>query len=613
MSDVPISDVPMSDVQVQIQKIDVLLQKDPESKALSSDLFNLALSLAKPPFAKAFLQQDGLNFILKLLKSDHETVKEITLRCFLNLMCHYSICVAVLEDNYLKNDLGILCSLLSCIRREEQFGEGDLIKSSMSALTFFIQMLPNGFPSFREAISSVSKENWDPYEAFSQHIIDAQLYREALHLVQVIIRNSVLTNTTEPIDRLKKNGIVNNLLSLKNLKVEKVVLSEGDKLLIEEILLPFGDSCSKVGWFIETIKRQPTKKVIQNTINGMNCLSRSDILRIAEERLEDKLEEHLIEIHDSIEKEFSRLTSNYSIGSPTSTSSFHSPQNSRSPDVGFRSNECIPVTTTTTTSQVVTRKAPVQSGHLCEDQKCTFTPCVFLRTIFEYLNTFFRALKCGGGAPIELEEINQRVDLPGKGRRRSTVRRMTIFRKGNKRESKEEQIFLLTDAVSDFTARTLVLRYYSALLLLSESDGQKLAEGALWKIMDGLRVEQANQNYQAILKSITNNPQNFIKKALSYVSERSLPLPFQTSIHVLHPQDGNISLDDFFAKNNFHNTRVRNPSSVFEPFNSNLPSPISQKAALARLEDLDTQLHQTIMTLKRLEDEVRELRSFVNK
>jgi len=239
-------------------------------------------------------------------------------------------------------------------------------------------------------------------------------------------------------------------------------------------------------------------------------------------------------------------------------------------------------------------------------------------------------LKLGGGAPIQLEEIDQCIDLPGKARKRSNVLPIS-FKRSTKREKKEEQISFLIDVVSESTSQTLALRYYSALSNLSASDVQKLAECALWKIMEGLQETQSKSSCNAILKSITTKPQEYIHVFLSYVHGKSLP----TSIHVCHPKDGNINVNNFFKRNQSQKkTEQKDISSVSIPsfLKSNITSkkshvvetkesssnpvpnlPTKKSDALKRIREIEFQLQQTIASISELNTTVGELNLAVGK
>merc|ERR1712087_973383 len=253
-------------------------------------------------YALSFLHHKGLTLLLNLLKNGHPTVKASTLDSFWNLICHYSVISSIVNENHLAVDMDIFTALIACSMQSGEFGERKIIKESMGVLSFFIQTLPKGFQLFRQAVLTFSKEN-DPYQFLANNVIHSQLYQESLRLLQLIIRNSIIINTSEPIDRLTKYGLVENLKSLRIIEDPLINLSEADKILIDEILLPLGDTCSRVWWYIDAVRRQPTKKIIEKLINGMGSnMSKRDIFKIADERVEDQLEDHLIEIHENMEK-----------------------------------------------------------------------------------------------------------------------------------------------------------------------------------------------------------------------------------------------------------------------------------------------------------------------
>merc|ERR1712087_435065 len=621
-------------------------------------------------YALSFLHHKGLTLLLNLLKNGHPTAKDATLASFLNLICHYSVISAIVNEDHLAVDVDIFTALIACYMQSGEFGERKIIKESMGVLSFFIQTLPNGFQLFRQAVLTFSKEN-DPYQSLANNVIHSQLYQESLRLLQLIIRNSIIINTSEPIDRLTKYGLVENLKSLRIIEDPLINLSEADKILIDEILLPLGDTCSRVWWYIDAVKRQPTKKIIEKVINGMGSnMSKRDIFKIADERVEDQLEDHLIEIRENMEKEFSRMSSTLtSLGSPSST---NSPTNIGSPDsISRQASKSVPVTTTSTlqtttesgavpighsisrqasesvpvtttsTLQTTIESGAVPIGHLCIREKCKFTPCIFFNILTDYLKTLFTALKLGGGAPIQLEAIDQCIDLPGKARKRSNVLPIS-FKRSTKREKKEEQISFLIDVVSESTSQTLALRYYSALSNLSASDVQKLAECALWKIMEGLQETQSKSSCNAILKSITTKPQEYIHVFLSYVQGKPLP----TSIHVCHPKDGNINVNNFFKRNQSqkktgqkdiplmfpqkkHRAKRSIPSFLKSPIVSENKShvvetkvsssnpvpnlPTKKSDALKRIREIELQLQQTIASISELNTTVGELNLAVGK
>merc|ERR1712087_693912 len=611
-------------------------------------------------YALSFLHHKGLTLLLNLLKNGHPTAKDATLASFLNLICHYSVISAIVNEDHLVVDMDVFTTLIACSMQSGELGEKKIIKESMSVLSFFIQTLPNGFQLFRQAVLTFSKEN-DPYQSLANNVIHSQLYQESLRLLQLIIRNSIIINTSEPIDRLTKYGLVENLKSLRIIEDPLINLSEADKILIDEILLPLGDTCSRVWWYIDAVKRQPTKKIIEKVINGMGSnMSKRDIFKIADERVEDQLEDHLIEIRENMEKEFSRMSSTLtSLGSPSST---NSPTNIGSPDsISRQAIESVPVTptsplqtttesgavpighsisrqasesvpvTTTSTLQTTIESGAVPIGHLCIHEECKFTPCIFFNILTDYLKTLFTALKLGGGAPIQLEAIDQCIDLPGKARKRSNVLPIS-FKRSTKREKKEEQISFLIDVVSESTSQTLALRYYSALSNLSASDVQKLAECALWKIMEGLQETQSKSSCNAILKSITTKPQEYIHVFLSYVQGKPLP----TSIHVCHPKDGNINVNNFFKRNQSQKktgqkdiSRLSIPSSLKSNITSEKKShvvetkesssnpvpnlPTKKSDALKRIREIELQLQQTIASISQLNTTVGELNLAVGK
>merc|ERR1712087_2833 len=601
-------------------------------------------------YALSFLHHKGLTLLLNLLKNGHPTAKDATLASFLNLICHYSVISAIVNEDHLVVDMDVFTTLIACSMQSGELGEKKIIKESMSVLSFFIQTLPNGFQLFRQAVLTFSKEN-DPYQSLANNVIHSQLYQESLRLLQLIIRNSIIINTSEPIDRLTKYGLVENLKSLRIIEDPLINLSEADKILIDEILLPLGDTCSRVWWYIDAVKRQPTKKIIEKVINGMGSnMSKRDIFKIADERVEDQLEDHLIEIRENMEKEFSRMSSTLtSLGSPSST---HSPTNLGSPNsISRQASKSVPVTTTSTlqtttesgavpighsisrqasesvpvtttsTLQTTIESGAVPIGHLCIREKCKFTPCIFFNILTDYLKTLFTALKLGGGAPIQLEAIDQCIDLPGKARKRSNVLPIS-FKRSTKREKKEEQISFLIDVVSESTSQTLALRYYSALSNLSASDVQKLAECALWKIMEGLQETQSKSSSNAILKSITTKPQEYIHVFLSYVQGKSLP----TSIHVCHPKDGYINVNNFFKRNQSQKkTGQKDKSNIVsekkshvvetkESSSNPVPNlPTKKSDALKRIREIELQLQQTIASISELNTTVGELNLAVGK
>jgi len=568
----------MSAVQMDIQKVTELISTDPTSEELGSQLYNLGNNLKETEYANSFLQQDGLTMMMNFLKSPHETIKRSSLTGFLNLMCHYSVLTSVINENYLTQDdvsnnpeeiVEIFCSLLTGIERCGAFGETDLIKSTMNTIAFFLQMIPQGIHIFRLADKKVSEDNIDSYKCFTRLLKDALLYKESLRLLQLIIRNSIMANMSEPIDRMVNAGIVKRLESLRNGEVERVTLSEADKVLIEEMLRPLDNSCSRVSWYIDTIKRQPTKKLIHDVISGMKCsLSKHDFLKIADDCLEDKLEEHLLEINENIEKEFARMSSSLSekclLGSPSG-----SPKYSSSDAAVSYGNES-PVSTTTL--QTITETKVMSSTQSFEEaSNRSSTPNVFTQTLMDYLKLFFDAMNRGGGAPIHLEEIDQFVALPGKAHKKG-IFATTPFRRKDKRDKKEERLYFLINVVSEKTARTLGLLYDFALCHTSPSDGQKLAEFALWKIIEGLREDHPKNSCRDILKSVTKNNQ-FMQKFLSYVCERPLDVG---NIQELHSLYGSPTADDFFGKKIRFTTK---------------------SDAIKRINEIDSQLHQTRMTL----------------
>jgi hypothetical protein len=361
-------------------------------------------------------------------------------------------------------------------------------------------------------------------------------------------------------------------------------------------------------------------------MNDMSSnMSKHDILRIADERLEDKLEEHLIEIHENIEKEFTRMSSTLSLGSPSSINSASTPKNIGSPhSVSRQRSDSIPVTTTSTVS-TVTESGAVPIGHLCLNEKCDYTVCIFHRTLADYLKTFFTALKVGGGAPIQLEEIDQCINLPGKPRKRSGTLLMTAFRRTTKREKNEDQISFLIEVISESASQTVALRYYSALSNLSVPDVQKLVECALWKIMEGLRQTQSKSSCSGLLKYITSKPQESIQLFLSYVYGKSLP----ASIYVRHPKEGDINVDYFFKRNQSQGPAGQNDISGAHissekkslevetkvcSNNPNIPSPPANKSdALARINEIELQIHQAKTSISELNKAVSKLNLTVDK
>lgn len=547
----------MTDVKLRIQEINKLIQADPQSETLGGKLFLLGHALHDPDYANSFFQQDGLSCIFPLLKSEHDTIRRSTLKCFLALMCHYPVISAVLNDESLKEDVDIFCSLLSGFHRCKRFGEANLISSSMNALSILIQMLPNGIHLFRQAVVKVSTEEFDPYEDLVKHIVDRQLYKEALRLLQLIIRNSILADATGPVDRLVSCGVVKNLKSLQASKVETIRLTESEKILVDKVLLPLGDSCSRVGWYMETIKNQPTKK----------------------------LEAYMNSINDNIEQEFNRMIIlNKNLTALKSLSSRFSCESNAT-------------TTTTSTVQAITEKGSVSNMNLYQDEKYPHTPEFFFQTLMEHIKSFLGALKSGGGAPIKLKEIAQCIELPGKQHKQNGVSRMSS-------KKREQQIYFLIDVVSEQTSQILTTRHSSALSKVSRSDGQKLAECALWKIMDGLREDYTTQTCNAILKCITKKPQDAAQKFLSYVCKRSLPVSFHVVMY------DNIAVDKFFAERYF---AEGNESGQEEKSfnNSDISSPLAKKSDqfAQKINNTASQLHQAQLLLGRLEAEVIKLRS----
>jgi len=625
----------MSEIQIYIQEVSGLLQANPLNPDLGSNLYPLTKFLKDPEFALGFLQQDGLPLLLDLLKNGHQTVKGLSLACFLNLLCHYNVISTIIGQESLTSDLDVFTVLIDCFMQHETFGERKLINESTCCLMFFIQTLQNGFNLFRRAMASFLEEK-DPYQCLVDNVRHSSLYQETLRLIQLIIRNSIMINTSDPIDRLTKCGLVNQLKSLRT--DASIVLSEADKILIDEMLQPLGDTCSRVGWYIDAIKRQPTKKIIEKVLTGMNAnMSKSDILKIADERLEDKLEEHLIEIHENIEKEFSRMSSTLSLGSPSSSRSISSPKNMGSPDSISREACSSNPVTTTSTLQTITESEAYPCGHLCLNEKCCISPCIFFRTLNDYLKTLFTALKVGGGAPIKLDVIGKCIMLPGRSAKRNSVSLMSPFGRRTKREKKEDQISFLIDVVSESTSQTLALRYYSALYDLEDSEVQKLVECGLWKIMEGLRQNQSKSTYNAILKSITTKPQDYIQSFLTNVYGR----PLDAEINIQHPREGQLTADLFFKRNySLDNLGENDISDMAIPsfLNSNgvetkvcssnpdVPSPLTNKSALKRIGEIDlkiiqtqrfiTKLNRTVadlnQTVSSLQEELTEIKSSLN-
>merc|ERR1719150_1725731 len=105
--------------------------------------------------------------------------------------------------------------------------------------------------------------------------------------------------------------------------------------------------------------------------------------------------------------------------------------------------------TSTSTVQIIAESKVVQATHLCLQDKCASSSCIFYRTLSDYLKTFFTALEIGGGASIELEHIDQCVDLPGNEKKQLCTSPTTRTSTGSGNgEKKEGQIFFLIDVVS---------------------------------------------------------------------------------------------------------------------------------------------------------------------
>lgn len=283
----------MSKVQLLIEEINDSMKADPPSTKLGENLCRLKLELEDPNYALSFFQQKGLTSLLDWIKIDHLALKEEALSCFLSMMCHYSVISAVIKEEDLAGHVDIFCSLISCTFKRQKYGETKIVKLSMSALTLFIQMIPNGLHLFHQAVGPYSEEKSYPYQNLATNLVDMELYPESLRLLYLILRKSIIVNASEPIHCLINCGIIKNLQSLRNSEVDKA-----DKILIIETMIPLEAPDNGIGWCIESSKRHPTKKIIENVVNSMfSPKSKRAILKIANER-RDQLEEHFFETHE---------------------------------------------------------------------------------------------------------------------------------------------------------------------------------------------------------------------------------------------------------------------------------------------------------------------------
>merc|ERR1712087_854650 len=88
-------------------------------------------------YALSFLHHKGLTLLLTLLKNGHPTAKDATLASFLNLICHYSVISAIVNEDHLAVDMDIFTALIACFMQSGEFGERKIIKESMSVFFFY--------------------------------------------------------------------------------------------------------------------------------------------------------------------------------------------------------------------------------------------------------------------------------------------------------------------------------------------------------------------------------------------------------------------------------------------------------------------------------------------
>jgi len=148
-----------------------------------------------------------------------------------------------------------------------------------------------------------------------------------------------------------------------------------------------------------------------------------------------------------------------------------------------------------------------------------------------YVTNFFCRIQYGHGEPIDLKEVGHTVRLP--------FGNLTCI-PGVKCILEHKQALI---DIAQLLSCALCLQYYPLIPDLTLSDIHKIAECAMWKLVEGIR-ELKFQSCQEILDYVTKDPTKYVNTFLTDVYIRCLP----AAVYVSDMKSGKVNVDNFFKK-----------------------------------------------------------------